>query len=169
MVAARKNRGGFTLVEVLIATVVLSVSLFGLLQAMMTCQRLMTASRRFETAQYVLNLGEMAHPVPLSEKVTDDPLDNDLLNIPATDALELADEIELDLTRQEREDLAGYTFERSVDEYKESGDGRVMEHEDELKRNGNLYTLRTTVKWGGDRYGGKKDEETVIRLWRKDK
>lgn len=163
------NKNAFTLVEVLIATVILSVSLFGLLQSMMVCQRLMTESRRFELAQYVLNLGEMAHPLPPSDKVSGDPLDSELLNIPETPAIDLAEEIELELTRKEKEDLAGYSFERSVDEYEESGDGRVMAHEDELKRNGNLFTVRTTVKWGGDSHRGKdRESETVIRLWRKD-
>ena len=159
---------GFTLVEVLVATVILSVSLFGLLQSMMVCQRLMTESRRYETAQYVFNLGEMAHPFPPGDKVTDDPLDNDLLNISRISALELADEIDLELTRQEKEDLAGYTFERAVDEYEEMDGGRVMDHDDELKRNGNLYTVRTTVQWGERRRDGSYDSETVIRLWRKE-
>ena len=161
------NRRGFTLVEVLIASLILGISLVGLLQGMTVCQHMMTESRRYETAQYVLNLGEMAHPLPPSDKVTDDPLDSDLLNIPEEQAIKLAEDIELDLTRTEREELEGYTFERRVDEYQPSGDGRIMEHDDEIARNGNLYSVRTTVRWGGDNRGGKRDEETVIRLWRK--
>ncbi len=161
------TKRGFTLVEVLIASLILGISLVGLLQGMTVCQYMMTESRRFETAQYVLNLGEMAHPLPPSDKVTDDPLDNELLNISEESALKLAEDIELELTRAEREELEGYTFERTVDEYEDSGDGRIMSHEDEVARNGGLYSVRTTVRWGGDLRGGRRDEETLIRLWRK--
>ena len=147
---------GFTLVEVLVASIILALGLMGLLASFSQCQRAMVATKRFETAQTVLNYGEMAHPVPPADQVKDDPLKNDLLNIKETDAQELIDDLELDLPRATLSDLEGYTFERTVDDI----------DQDELKRNGYLYTLRTTVKWGGG-HGEKPDEETVVRFWRK--
>ena len=51
---------GFTLLEVMIATIILSVGLVVLLTSFMNCQKVMMASQDFETAQYVLSLGETA-------------------------------------------------------------------------------------------------------------
>ena len=43
-----------------------------------------------------------------------------------------------------------------------------METDEEILRwNGGLYAVRSTVRWGGSRYGAKKEELNVIRLWRK--
>ena len=76
-------RAGFTLMEVLIAAVMLAVGCIAILSCMMQCQRLMLASKRFESAQLVLQLGEMAHPTPDPSQVTtsgDDIMNDDLLN-----------------------------------------------------------------------------------------
>ena len=87
--------------------------------------------------------------------MTADPLDDDLLNIAEGRAENLAEDLELDLSRSDREDLSGYTAERAVDDI----------DDDELERNGGLYTVRTTVKWGGDHFGGKKESLSVVKLW----
>lgn len=149
-------RAGFTLIEVLLATVILGLSLVGLMTSFTQCQKIVLASGRFETAQMVLNYGEMAHPVPPADQVKDDPLKNELLNIKETDARELVEDLELNLPKSRLEELEGYTFERSVDEI----------DQDELKRNGYLYSLRTTVRWGGG-HGEKPEEEVIVRFWRK--
>ena len=40
--------------------------------------------------------------------------------------------------------------------------------DEELERSGYLYTVRTTVAWGGRR-GRDRNETTVLTLWRKKK
>ena len=155
---ADSRRGGFTLLEVMCATIILSLGLVALLTAFMQCQRIMRTTQGFETAQYVLMLGETLYPLPSPDLVTDDPLDNEMLNIEETPALKLAEDLELDdLPRDRREELEYYTFERTVDEV----------DDEELERSGWLYTVRTTIRWGHVRRSKDRSETTVITLWRK--
>jgi len=56
------------------------------------------------------------------------------------------------------EALAKYTFERTCDEV----------DDEQIARSGYLYTVRTTVRWGGKR-GSDREEMSVITLWRKPK
>ena len=155
---ADSRRGGFTLLEVMCATIILSLGLVALLTAFMQCQRIMRTTPGFETAQYVLMLGETLYPLPSPDLVTDDPLDNEMLNIEETPALKLAEDLELDdLPRDRREELEYYTFERTVDEV----------DDEELERSGWLYTVRTTIRWGHVRRSKDRSETTVITLWRK--
>lgn len=146
---------GFTLIEVLVASVILTLGIVAVLGLFLQSYKLMTASARFETAQRVLSYFEMVHPIPAVDQVTGGPLDDDLLNIAEERAENLAEDLELDLSRSDREDLSGYTAERAVDDI----------DDDELERNGGLYTVRTTVKWGGDHFGGKKESLSVVKLW----
>ena len=156
---ADSRRGGFTLLEVMCATIILSLGLVALLTAFMQCQRIMRTTQGFETAQYVLMLGETLYPLPDPDQVSDDPLDNELLNIEETEAMKLASDLEIDgdLSHERREELDTYTFERSVDEI----------DDEELERSGYLYTVRTTVRWGKTRRDEDRNETTVITLWRK--
>ena len=135
---AGADRRGFTLLEVMCATIILSLGLVALLTAFMQCQRVMRTTQGFETAQYVLMLGETLYPLPSPDLVTDDPIDNELLNIEETPALKLAEDLEIDgdLSRERREEL----------EY---------------------YTVRTTIRWGHVRHSDDRSETTVITLWRK--
>ena len=150
---------GFTLLEVMIATIILSVGLVVLLTSFMNCQKVMTASQDFETAQYVLALGETAFPLPSPDQVTDDPIENELLNIDEVRASELLDELDIrDMPREREQEMEKYTFSRTVDEV----------DDEELQRSGYLYTVRTTVAWGGKR-GMNRNETTVLTLWRKKK
>ena len=150
---------GFTLLEVMIATIILSVGLVVLLTSFMNCQKVMMASQDFETAQYVLSLGETAYPLPSPDLVSDDPLDNELLNIPEVSAHELLNDLEIrDMPREREQEMEKYTFRREVDKV----------DDEELERSGYLYTVRTTVSWGGKR-GMNRNETTVLTLWRKKK
>ena len=155
-----RSRAGFTLMEVLIAAVMLAVGCIAILSCMMQCQRMMLASKRFESAQLVLQLGEMAYPIPDPSQVTtsgEDIINDELLNVRETSAEDLLRELEMELPRTEREQLQDYTFERKVDET----------DEEILKWNGGIYAIRSTVRWGGSNYGAKREELNVIKLWRK--
>ena len=158
--SVRTDRRGFTLLEVMIATIILSIGLVVLLTSFANCQKVMKASQDHETAQYVLMLGETVYPIPSPDLVTGDPLDDDLLNIEETKAEDLLDYLEIsssDLPKDRRDELSSYTFERTVDEI----------DDEELKRAGYLYTLRTRVRWGSTRL---RDEDRpkleVLTLWR---
>ena len=149
--------------EVLIAAVMLSVGCIAILSCVMQCQKMMLASKRFETAQLVLQFGDMAYPIPDPSQVTtagEDIIDDDKLNVRETRAEELLRDLDIDLPRAELEQLGDYTFERVVDR----PDGDVDEI---LKWNGGIYAIRSIVRWGGSNYGAKREELNVIKLWRK--
>ncbi len=155
------DRRGFTLIEVMVATIILSLGLAVLLTSFANCQRVMRQSQDYETAQYVLALGETVHPIPSPDLVTGDPIDDEQLNIEETTADELLDALDLstsDLPKDRRDELSTYTFERAVDEV----------DDEELKRAGYLYTLRTRVRWGSTRLREEdRPKLEVLTLWRK--
>ena len=161
MMRGRADRRGFTLLEVMVATIILSIGLVVLLVSFSNCQKVMKASQDHETAQYVLALGETVYPIPSPDLVTDDPLKNEKLNIEETEADDLLKELDIamsDLPKDRQEEFSTYTFERAVDEVED----------EELKRSGYLYTIRTKVRWGSRRL---RDEDRpkleVLTLWRK--
>ena len=155
------DRRGFTLIEVMVATIILSLGLAVLLTSFANCQRVMRLSQDYETAQYVLALGETVYPIPSPDLVTGDPIDDEQLNIQETTAEELLDDLDLpssDLPKERRDELSTYTFERSVDEV----------DDEEIKRAGFIYTIRTRIRWGSRQL---KEEERpkldVLTFWRK--
>lgn len=158
-----KKRAGFTLLEVMIATIILSAGLVVLLTSFMQCQRVMNGAQDFENAQYVLALGETAYPIPAPDQVQDTGdaiFDNELLVIKPIDVAGILEDLGMpNLPRDRMMQLESYTFERSIDEI----------DDEELERSGYLYTLRTVVSWGSERHGREKDNVTVLTLWRKPK
>lgn len=153
------KRAGFTLLEVMISTIILSVGLVVLLTSFMNCQKIMLRASTGELAQYVLILGETAHPLPEPEQVTREPWDDDLLTIDEVDAETLLKDLNIDEPSGERlESLRKFTFERTVD--------RI--DDDDARRSGYLYTVRSIVRWGGKRKSDREQLE-VITLWRKKK
>lgn len=147
---------GFTLLEVLLATIMLGFGLTAILVSMSQSQRMMLSSTDLETAQEVMDLGEMAYP--LSD--VQDP-DQDL-DVPETKATELWEKIAGDvrLTSAQEDKFHGFTWEREALNRTDS--------QEDIERLGNLYTVRITVTWGERGRGrGKKQEESYVTFWRK--
>jgi prepilin-type N-terminal cleavage/methylation domain-containing protein len=89
------NRSGFTLIEILIATLILSMGILALMTSLGNCATMMTLAKQYQDAQYVFSLGELKYPI-----------------IDTTD-------VETDLPVEADSDLVeGYVFERTVDEKK---------------------------------------------------
>jgi prepilin-type N-terminal cleavage/methylation domain-containing protein len=156
-----RDSRGFTLLEVLVAMIILSLGIVVLLTSFANCQRVMKESQDYETAQYVLTLGETVYPIPSPELVTGDPLEDEQLNIQEVSAEDLLDDLELplsELPKDRRDELSSYTFERAVDEVED----------EEIKRAGFIYTVRTRIRWGSTRL---RDEDRpkleVLTFWRK--
>ncbi len=122
------SRSGFTLVEVLLATVILSFGLMSLMAGLSSCALMMTLSKEYQDAQYVFSLGELKYPIlessDVEEELPVDPVSGD----------ELTDSADM----KTLEMLEAYTFERTVDE-KELETNEVDD---------NLYVVRTRVSWG---------------------
>ena len=139
----------------MVATVLLSIGVTSITMSYLQCNRLVRESKARQTAQQVLNYGEMLYPLPDPDKVSDDPLKNEQLNIPETKAENITKDLELELPRSVQEELEGFVFERTVDEI----------DEETLQRNSNIYTVRTKVRWGTNSDDGGQEE--VISFWRK--
>ena len=148
------TRRGFTLLEVLLASVILGFGLTTILVSMSQSQKMMLSSTYLETAQEVMDLGDMAYPL---SDVQDPDKDLDVQETKATELWEMiAGNVRL--TREQEEKLHGYTWERTALNRNAS--------DDELKRLGNLYTVLITVRWG-DRRRGDGEEESYVTFWRK--
>jgi prepilin-type N-terminal cleavage/methylation domain-containing protein len=147
-------RRGFTLLEVLLASIILGLGLTGLMTSMLQAQKVMLSQTETETAQEVFDLGEMAYPLELVK----DEDDLDVGEMRATELWELVSEERL--SREQEEKLRNFTWEReNLDKNPD---------EDDIKRMNNLYRVRITVRWGPRGQGrGKSSEETYVTLWRK--
>ncbi|MBO6066654.1 MAG: prepilin-type N-terminal cleavage/methylation domain-containing protein [Kiritimatiellae bacterium] len=148
-------RRGFTLLEVLLASIILGLGLTAIIVSMTQAQQMMLSSTYLQTAQEVMDFGDMAYP--LSD--VQDP-DNDL-DVRETKATELWEKFagEVKLTSEQYEKYRTYTWEREA---------LNRDDEEEIKRLGDLYTVRVTVRWG-DRRRGNGEEESYITFWRKPK
>ena len=149
-------RRGFTLLEVLLATIILGTGLAAILVSMSQSQRMMLSSSYLQTAQEVMDLGDMAYPLA---DVKDPDQD---LEVPETKASELWDIVAGShgpkLTREQEDKYHEYTWERVALNRNDS--------EEEIARLGNLYTVRVIVRWGNGRTS-KREEESYVTFWRK--
>ena len=145
-------RRGFTLLEVLIATIILGVGLTTVIISMSQAQQVMLGSTYLETAQEVMDLGDMAYPLA---DVTDP---EDELEVEETRASELWEKIsDIRLTDAQDEKFHGYTWKR---EWLNKND------DEEIERLGGLHIVKVTVRWGDDRRGN-HEEESYVTCWRK--
>ena len=90
-----KRKDGFTFIEVLIATMILSMGLLGVMVSLGMCAKTVVLAKEYQQAQYAFSLGELKYPI----EETDD-VEGDLPVSPDSSLVE------------------GFEFERTVDEKK---------------------------------------------------
>ena len=147
-------RRGFTLLEVLLASIILGLGLTGILISLGNSQKLMQSMPDTITAQEVMDIGDMAYPLEEVKDVDD-------IDVQEQRFEELWRTVAGDhgprLTSEQREKYHGFTWERERVEKNPNSD--------DLKRLGYLHLVRVTVRWG-DRFAGEKNEESYVTVWR---
>lgn len=149
------RRNGFTLIEVLLATMILAFGLMSLMIGLGNCAQMMSLSKEYQDAQFVFSLGDRCYPIPPSTDISD-PEEDERLNIESVSAEKMMDDLDMDVSREQRDTFKDYVFERSVEE-KELETG---EEDDDL------YVMRSRVSWGSGEEGY---YEELVRLVRKGK
>ncbi|MDD2460900.1 MAG: prepilin-type N-terminal cleavage/methylation domain-containing protein [Kiritimatiellia bacterium] len=149
------RRNGFTLIEILFATMILATGLFSLMVGLGNCAQMMALSKEYQDAQFVFSLGERCYPIPPNDEVTD-PEEDERLNIDPVRAEEMIDDLQMEVSREMRETYKDFTFERAVEE-------KELETNEE---DDGLYVLRTRITWGSGKEGY---YEELVRLIRKGK
>ncbi|HPO38110.1 MAG TPA: prepilin-type N-terminal cleavage/methylation domain-containing protein [Kiritimatiellia bacterium] len=149
------RRDGFTLIEILLATMILATGLFSLMVGLGNCAQMMALSKEYQDAQFVFSLGERCYPIPPNDEITD-PEEDERLNIDPVGAEEMIDDLQMEVSREMRETYKDFTFERTVEE-------KELETNEE---DDGLYVLRTRISWGSGKEGY---YEELVRLIRKGK
>ena len=149
------RRNGFTLIEILFATMILATGLFSLMVGLGNCAQMMALSKEYQDAQFVFSLGERCYPIPPNDELTD-PEEDERLNIDPVRAEEMIDDLQMEVSREMRETYKDFTFERAVEE-------KELETNEE---DDGLYVLRTRITWGSGKEGY---YEELVRLIRKGK
>ena len=129
------NRSGMTLVEVLLAAMLLGLGMMTIFTSLSRCLRLIQASRDVQKMQLAFDRGNLAHP--MADIQSDDDMEKLLVE-------------DDDLG----EGLENYVFTRTFDEKKKP--------EDDKEFNDHLFTVRTTVSWGE---GEDARDEIVELIW----
>jgi prepilin-type N-terminal cleavage/methylation domain-containing protein len=141
----RNTRTGFTLVEILIATMILSTGIMVLLTGVGNCAKMMTLSKQVQETQYIFSLVDLKYPIEATADVEND------IPVEQVSAIELIE----NPSQQMQETLERYTFERTVDE-------RELEVNQVDDR---LFIVRSIVSWGPD----EDEREELIRYVRQTK
>lgn len=146
---------GFTILEVLLASLILGFGLTAILVSFSQGQKMMLASSYLETAHEVMEMGELAYPIEDVKDASD--LDVDEVKVSRLWSI-ITGASGVDMTNEQEDKFKGYTWERRrVDKNPDS---------DEVKRMGGIHPVRITVRWGGSLFNNKREEETYIVLWR---
>ncbi len=129
------SRSGMTLVEVLLAAMLLGLGMMTIFTSLSRCLRLIQASRDVQKMQLAFDRGNLAHP---------------MADIQSEDDIEklLVEDDDLG------EGLEEYVFRRTFDE--------KLKPENENDFNDHLFTVRTSVSWGE---GEDAHEEIVELVW----
>ena len=97
------RRNGFTLIEILFATMILATGLFSLMVGLGNCAQMMVLSKEYQDAQFVFSVGERCYPIPPNDEITD-PEEDERLNIDAVRAEEMIDDLQMELETNEEDD-----------------------------------------------------------------
>lgn len=100
-VSSSSSRQGLTLIEVILAAAILSIGMTVLLVSASRCIAVMKVSKQYQTAQWVMGLGEVEYPL----------------------MTETIDDIEDLAVRPDSSLLDGYTFSRTVEDNYDDEDG----------------------------------------------
>ena len=125
-----------TLVEVLLAAMLLGLGMMTIFTSLSRCLRLIQASRDIQKMQLAFDRGNLAHP--MADIQSEEDIEK--LIVEADDDL--------------GEGLEGYVFSRTFDEKAKSEDDNEVDY--------HLFTVRTTVSWGE---GDDAREEIVELVW----
>ena len=129
------DRSGMTLVEVLLAAMLLGLGMMAIFTSLTRCLRLMQASRDVQKMQLAFDRGNLAHPM------ADIQSEDDMEKLLVEDG---------DLG----EGLENYVFKRTFDEKRKP--------ENDSDFNDHVFTVRTTVSWGE---GDDARDEIVELIW----
>jgi prepilin-type N-terminal cleavage/methylation domain-containing protein len=140
----KRTRTGFTLVEILIATMILSIGIMVLLTGVGNCAKMMLLSKQFQEVQYIFTLVDLKYPIEATDNVEED------LEVPSVSATELVEAA----SPQMREVLERYTFERTGED--KTGDLETNQVDDGLR------IVHSIVTWGPD----DDDREELLRYVR---
>ena len=92
-------RRAFTLLEVLIATIILGLGMTGILVSLSQAQKLMLGSTYLQTSQEVMDLGDMAYPL---SDVQDPNQDLDVHEVRASELWEKVSDERLTRAQEEK-------------------------------------------------------------------
>lgn len=143
------SRSGMTLVEVLLAAMILGLGMMAIFTCLTRCLRLIQASRDVQKMQLFFDLGNLAFP--MADIQSEDDIEKLNANLPADIDAILA---RLHEDHDRGKGLERYVFNRTFDEKEKP--------EDDNDFNDHLFTVRTTVSWGE---GDDAREEIVELLW----
>lgn len=76
--SGRRSRQGLTLIEVILAVALLSLGVVAILTAASRCLAVMKQARNYQTAQWVLAMGELEHPLRYDDDIMDLEVDPEI-------------------------------------------------------------------------------------------
>lgn len=117
----RTDRSGMTLVEVLLAAMLLGLGMVTIFTSLSRCLRLMRTARDVQKIQLAFDIGDVKYPL------------NDITSAEDMEKSEVKNEVILE------DGEIKYAFSRTFD---------VKEIEDDTAFNDHLFTERITVSWG---------------------